>query len=155
MSARGTSVAGACSSTARLLQSNSQAGARACRAAVAGPPPCSPETGRSGHVERRRTIPQVVKGTLETMTERTQVIDVTVPQTTEEERISQRVHEQIVDMPVPIAQPGDQACRGSADAVPRQGCRYTCRDANQVTKHAEFTQNLYIDKSVDLRVVMQ
>ena len=28
---------------------------RACRAAVAGPPPCSPETGRSGHVERRRT----------------------------------------------------------------------------------------------------
>ena len=76
-------------------------------------------------------IPQVVKGTLETMTERTQVIDVTVPQTTEElqERISERVHEQIVDIPVPIAQPGDQACRGSADAVPRQGCRYACRDA--------------------------
>ena len=76
-------------------------------------------------------IPQVVKGTLETMTERTQVIDVTVPQTTEElqERISERVHEQIVDMPVPIAQPGDQTCRGSADAVPRQGCRYACRDA--------------------------
>ena len=26
---------------------------------------------------------------------------------------------------------------------------------NQVTKHAEFTQNLYIDKSVDFCVVMQ
>ena len=65
------------------------------------------------------------------MTECTQVINVTVPQTTEElqERISEHVHEQIVDMPVPIAQPGDQACRGSADAVPRQGCRYACPDA--------------------------
>ena len=78
-------------------------------------------------------IPPVVKGTLETMTERTQVIDVTVPQTTEElqERISERVHEQIVDIPVPIAQPGDHACRGPADAVPRQGCRYACRDAKR------------------------
>ena len=54
MSVRGTSVAGACSSTARLLQSSSPGGERACRAAVAGPPPCSPETGCSGHVERRR-----------------------------------------------------------------------------------------------------
>ena len=30
-------------------------GGSACRAAVAGPSPCSPETGSSGHVERRRT----------------------------------------------------------------------------------------------------
>ena len=49
-------------------------------------------------------VPQVVKGTLETMTERTQLVDVTVPQTMEElqERISERMYEQTVD------QPGDQ-----------------------------------------------
>ena len=53
MCAHGTSEASACSSTARLLQSGSQAGS-ARRAAAAGPSPCSPETGCGGHVERRR-----------------------------------------------------------------------------------------------------
>ena len=39
----------------RASSSRAHRRGRACRAAVAGPPPCSPETGRSGHVERRRT----------------------------------------------------------------------------------------------------
>ena len=59
--------------------------------------------------------PQVVKGTLETMTERTQVVDVTVPQTMEElqERIPERIYERVVDASVPMTvhQPGDQARR--------------------------------------------
>ena len=48
-------------------------------------------------------VPQVMEEILE------------VFENTHQERISERVHEKIVDVPVPIAQPGDQACRGSAD----------------------------------------
>ena len=67
------------------------------------------------------SMPQVVKGTLETMentskeriSELTQVVDVTVPQIVEElqERILERMYERVVDAPVPMTvhQPGDQA----------------------------------------------
>ena len=55
-------------------------------------------------------IPQVVKGSLERMTKRAKVVDVTVPQTMEElqEHISERMYEQTVD------QPGDQASMPSS-----------------------------------------
>ena len=44
-----------------------------------------------------------------------------------QERISARICGQIVDMPVPLDQPGDQICRIPADTVHRQGCcRYAC-----------------------------
>ena len=166
-------------------------------------------------------MPQVVKGTLETMentpkeriSERTRVVDATVPQIMEElqERIPQRMQEQVVDAPVhmTVHQPGDQTRRVPADLVHRQNCRYACGDAvkgpsdsdcfedsgkpagavrrqscggasgladapvppvalqerisermheqtvDQVTKHAEIPQILYIDEVVDMLVVMQ
>ena len=65
-------------------------------------------------------MPQVVTGTLATMentpkeriSERTQVVDATVPQIMEElqERTPERMQEQVVDAPVPMTvhQPGDQ-----------------------------------------------
>ena len=52
---------------------------------------------------------------------------VAVVEITPEEHISERT--QIVDVPVPLDQPGDQACRLPADAVHRQGyCRHACCD---------------------------
>ena len=86
-------------------------------------------------------MPQVVKGTLETMentskeciSERTQVVDVTVPQIMEElqERIPERMYERVVDAPVlmTVHQSGDRARRVPVDLLHRQGCRYTCGDA--------------------------
>ena len=55
----------------------------------------------------------------EYISERTQVVDATVPQIKEKLQVrnSERVHEQIVDVPVPLDQPGDQACRVPADKV--------------------------------------
>ena len=79
-------------------------------------------------------MPQVVKGTLETLentskeriSERTQVVDVTVPQIMEElqDRIPERMYERV---------------RGCASAYDRPSTRET--------KHAEFPQIYYIDKS--------
>ena len=86
-------------------------------------------------------MPHVVKGTLETIentskeriSERTQVVDVTVPQIMEElqERIPERMYERVVDAPVPMTvhQAGDQALRVPANLLPRQSCRYACGDA--------------------------
>ena len=51
---------------------------------------------------------------VERISERTQTVDAAVPQ---------KLEEPVVD------QPGDQACRDSADEVHRQGCRYACCDA--------------------------
>ena len=68
-------------------------------------------------------MPQVVKGTL----------DATLPHIVEElqERISERMHGQVVDVSVPMTvhQPGDQARRVPADLSHRQSCRYACGDA--------------------------
>ena len=86
-------------------------------------------------------MPQVVKGTLETMentskeriSERTQVVDVTEPQIMEElqERIPERMYEWVVDAPVTmtVRQSGDQASWGPAETVHRQSCRHACSDA--------------------------
>ena len=62
---------------------------------------------------------QVVNGTLETM------------ENTSKERISERMHEQVVDASVPMTvhQPGDQARRVPADLQHRHCCRYACGDA--------------------------
>ena len=59
----------------------------------------------------------------EHISERTQIVDIPVPPFLEElqVRILERV-EQIVDVPVPLDRPGDQACRIPADTVHRQGC---------------------------------
>ena len=141
MSAHGTSVAGACSSTARLLSRAHRRGS-ACRAAVAGPSPCSPETGCSGHVERRRAHAASRESTL----------DATVPQIMEElqERISERMHEQVVDASVPMTvhQPGDQARR-----VPAEPRLSTCGDADLTVQHPSLPTILFI--VVDTPVVMQ
>ena len=116
MSAHGTSVAGACSSTARLLQSGSQA--EKCLS--------SSSCGTFAVLFMWRDgvpMPQVVKGTL----------DATVPQILEElqERVSERMHEQVVDASVPMTvhQPSDEARRVPADLLHRQSCRYACGDA--------------------------
>ena len=86
-------------------------------------------------------MPQVVNGTLETMentlkeriSERTEVVDATVPQIMKElqERIPERMQEQVVDAQVlmTVHQPGDQARRVPADLLHRQNCRYACGDA--------------------------
>ena len=66
------------------------------------------------------------------ISERTQNVDATVSQIMEklQERISERMHEQNLDVPVPLDQPGDQACRVPAVSIHRQGfCRYACGDA--------------------------
>ena len=56
----------------------------------------------------------------EHISERTQIVDIPVPQLLEElqERILERV-EQIVDVPVPLDRPADQACRIPADTEHR------------------------------------
>ena len=69
-------------------------------------------------------MPQVVKGTL----------DATVLKIMEElqERISVRMHEQVVDASVlmTVHQPGNQARRVPTDLLHRQGCcRHACGDA--------------------------
>ena len=60
----------------------------------------------------------------EHISERTQIVDIPVPQMLEELQECILVRdEQIVDVPVPLAQPGDQARRESADPVHQQGYR--------------------------------
>ena len=55
---------------------------------------------------------------------REQIVDVRVPLTALEKRISERMREQIADVPVlPSDAPGDQVCRYSADSAHRQGGR--------------------------------
>ena len=85
--------------------------------------------------ENVEVIQRSVEGIIsqEHISARPQVVDATVPQIMEElqERISQRMHEQVVDAPVPMTvhQPGSVL--------------------------AEFPQSQYIDKVVDMLVVMQ
>ena len=62
-----------------------------------------------------------------------------------EEHISKRT--QIVDIPVPLDRPGDQACRLPADTVHRQGyCRRAYCDTG--TGSVEIPQTQYTDKVV-------
>ena len=57
-----------------------------------------------------------------------QIGAVPVPQTKED--VVEMTAEQIGGVPpLTLDQPGDQACRDSADAAHRQGCRYDCCDA--------------------------
>ena len=67
----------------------------------------------------QRSVEEIISQ--EHIPERTQVVDATVPQIMEElqERISERMHEQVVDVPVPMTvhQPGDQACRVPAESI--------------------------------------
>ena len=85
--------------------------------------------------ENVEVIQRSVEGIIsqEHISARPQVVDATVPQIMEElqERISQRKHEQVVDAPVPMTvhQPGSVL--------------------------VEFPQSQYIDKVVDMLVVMQ
>ena len=77
--------------------------------------------------ENVEVIKRSVEGMIlqEHISERTQVVVATVPQIMGklQERISERMPKQIVDVPVPLDQPGDQACRVPADSIHRQGCR--------------------------------
>ena len=97
-------------------------------------------------------MPQVVKGTLETVentskriSERTHVVDVTVPQIMEklEERIPERMYERVVDAPVPMAvhQPGNQASRDPAEPVHRQSCRPVCGDTVTGPSSSDFVED--------------
>ena len=85
--------------------------------------------------ENVEVIQRSVEGIIsqEYISERTQVVDATMPQIMEElqERISERMHEQVVDAPVPVTvhQPGDQACRVPAESIHRQSCRHACGNA--------------------------
>ena len=82
--------------------------------------------------ENVEVIQRSVEGIIsqEHISQRTQVVDATAPQIMEE-RISERMHKQVVDAPVPMTvhQPGDQACRVPTESTHRQNCRRACGDA--------------------------
>ena len=82
--------------------------------------------------ENAELIQRSVEGIIhqEHILERTHIVYIPVPHMLDEyqECISERMHEQVVDVPVcqTVDQPGDQACRDptwmTADAVRRQSC---------------------------------
>ena len=59
-----------------------------------------------------------------------QIVDVPARQTLEElqERILEHMNDQIVDVPMPktVDQPGDQVCQDPTDSIHRQSCRHAC-----------------------------
>ena len=93
--------------------------------------------------------------------ERMHVADVPVPHVALNERISERVHEQVFDVPVPqkIKENVDRGVEIQPPvAVQRQVPQLqtgVSPSIKQVTKHAYFPRTQYIDKIVDMLVVMQ